>query len=145
MHQHPLHAPFLPNKSSNAGHRSGVRGRTVRCALLPRFIFEGNGYSVDAVGRLGISYSNSILPHPRQLASVSAGQTMARTFCRRIRHRALGSLFQWISADEKWRGGCLSILSRTMFIKLLGVRDGQRLSRVRRSKASSKKWLLRRR
>jgi hypothetical protein len=44
MHQHPLHAPFLPNKFSIAGHRSGVRGRTVRCALLPRFIFEGNGY-----------------------------------------------------------------------------------------------------
>ena len=33
----------------------------------------------------------------------------------------------------------LSILSWTMSIKLLGVRDGQRLSRVRRSKASSKK------
>src|SRR5262249_50169863 len=29
MHQHPLQAPFLLKRSSRAGHRSGVSGRTV--------------------------------------------------------------------------------------------------------------------
>src|SRR5205807_1623704 len=29
MHQQPLQAPFSPNRSSSAGHRSGVSGRTV--------------------------------------------------------------------------------------------------------------------
>src|SRR5215471_13614522 len=30
MHQQPLHAPALPNKSSSAGQRSGISGRMVR-------------------------------------------------------------------------------------------------------------------
>src|SRR6516162_2630866 len=37
MHQQPLLAPDLPNRSSSAGHRSGVSGRIVN--LMPPFLF----------------------------------------------------------------------------------------------------------
>src|SRR6266404_5744883 len=37
MHQQPLLAPDLPNKSSSAGHRSGVSGRIAN--LMPPFLF----------------------------------------------------------------------------------------------------------
>jgi hypothetical protein len=42
MHQQPLQAPFLPNKSSSAGHRSGVSGLTVSFRpdrLIPTDLF----------------------------------------------------------------------------------------------------------
>ncbi len=39
MHQQPLLAPPLPNKSSRAGHRSGVSGRIVSC-IQPLFSFS---------------------------------------------------------------------------------------------------------
>ena len=40
IHQHPFTAPCSPNRSSNAGHLSGVRGRIVRSSLefLYRYI-----------------------------------------------------------------------------------------------------------
>jgi hypothetical protein len=38
MHQEPLQAPRLPNKSSSAGHKSGVTGLIVSFMKLPDLI-----------------------------------------------------------------------------------------------------------
>jgi hypothetical protein len=35
MHQQLLHAPLGPNRSSRAGHRSGVSGRILSCIITP--------------------------------------------------------------------------------------------------------------
>jgi hypothetical protein len=59
MHQQPLHAPFLPKRSSSAGHNAGVKGRIVNGNLL----FVGRDIEVEflmfRVDKLTIR-----LPHP---------------------------------------------------------------------------------
>src|SRR5712692_3805397 len=50
MHQQPLQAPFLPNSSASAGHKSGVSGRIVSFMPPPSM-------NTEKRGRIRVSYA----------------------------------------------------------------------------------------
>jgi hypothetical protein len=79
MHQQPLLAPHLPNRSSSAGHRSGVSGRIV--SFMPPFLFVIPGRTVLSIWDLGLSTK---YPLPTHWTKRLARATMSRdSFCAR--------------------------------------------------------------
>src|SRR5262245_44689363 len=80
MHQQPLLAPHLPNRSSSAGHRSGVSGRIVSFMLPFRFVMPGGPHSLS-IWDLGfsnqISSSDELDQRPAQAPSFGTGKSAA--------------------------------------------------------------------